>query len=53
MKPGWMELTRTPLVAQCSATFLVSVRTAPLAAWYAGEVAEAAAGAEDRADVDD
>ena len=33
MKPGWIELTRTPSVAQCSATFFVSVRTAPLAAW--------------------
>lgn len=33
MKPGWMELTRTPSVAQCRATFLVRVRTAPLAAW--------------------
>ena len=32
MNPGWMELTRTPSVAQWSATFFVSVRTAPLAA---------------------
>ena len=37
MKPGWIELTRTPSVDQCRATFFVSVRTAPLAAWYAGE----------------
>ena len=31
--PGCTELTRTPPSAQCSATFFVSVRTAPLAAW--------------------
>src|SRR3954449_11515804 len=35
MKPGCSELTRTPEVAQCSAAFLLSVRTAPLAAAYA------------------
>ena len=33
MKPGCRELTRTPRVAQCSAAFLVIVRTAPFAAW--------------------
>ena len=38
MKPGWTEFTRTPSVAQRSAMFLVSVRTAPFAAWYAGDV---------------
>ncbi|SLJ83104.1 Uncharacterised protein [Mycobacteroides abscessus subsp. abscessus] len=32
MKPGWMEFTRTPRRAQCSAAFFVIVRTAPLAA---------------------
>ena len=31
-KPGWIELTRTPSVAQPSATAFVSVRTAPFAA---------------------
>ena len=35
MNPGCRELTRTPEVAQCRAAFLVSVRTAPLAAAYA------------------
>src|SRR6478752_403436 len=38
MNPGWIELTRMPSVAQCSAAFLVRVRTAPFAAWYAGDV---------------
>ena len=33
MKPGWIEFTRTASVAQWSATFFVSVRTAPFAAW--------------------
>ena len=36
--PGCTELTRIPSAAQCSAAFLVISRTAPLAAWYAGEV---------------
>lgn len=38
MNPGCTEFTRTPRPAQCSAMFLGRVRTAPLVAWYAGEV---------------
>ncbi len=36
-KPGWTEFTRTPSSAQPMAAVLVIVRTAPLAAWYAGD----------------